>query len=524
MRLRNTTVLTACLTVLGAAFLSAPAQEIFVANSSNGRISVFDTSGAATPFTGDTSSLTTPLGIALDSLGRLVVCDNKHDRLVRYELAGGAPVVIASEVPRPDGPSFGPGGDLFFVTSPDGATSSKLRDVYVLPGGSGPAVKIASLRDSRLLRDTKIVPAGPYAGHLLVLSGRPAFIARFSPATPTSWLRESNFVASLPDEATGMAFTPTGDLLVAGIEGNIRRFDSSGNRLTDFSLGLGNGPTRIAVSGDGTVYVTNRNHPTLFRFDSTGMRLSDFGGTLQSPAGVAVHEFASTPVGRNVTVTPIPGVSATYDEVVEAGFTTAEKQTLDEGQRTTPCGNVIPAFATLPAGDGAFTVTRVETTAGFIESIALEFFHPDGNSRLFHAACPPDAAGFEDVTTLAVPGDPRGRVPQFSEFVVVADTRPNSEVIRVKRESLMMTVAPGSPADQFIDSATLAALRMRIGEVGELVFFGNTQGAIEELQRLKDFVRANSGTTIPSSAISPGGNIAGRIVSLAATLQFSLGL
>ena len=537
--MRTTSVSRAAGLCAALALLVAPAfaQPVYVANSSNGRINVFDVEGHGTLFAGDTSSLAKPLGIVLDGTGGLVVCDNQRGRIVRYDASGAGPAVLASDLPRPDGPSLGQGGDIFFVTSPDGANSTKLRDVYVLPAGSGPAVKIAYLDDSRLLRHTAVVPVGPYAGDLLVLSSKPAFIARFSMEAPGSFTRQPNFVSSLLGEPTGMAFTSSGDLLVSGIEGVIRRFDSSGNALSDFASGLGAGPTRIAIGADGTVYVTNRTPPSVLRFDAAGMRLANLSGGLQSPAGVAVPGLAPTPVGTNVTVTPIPGVTVTFDNVAEPGFTTGVRTYLEPGQRTTPCGNVIPDYLDLPAGDTRFVIIRLDTTAFFTDSILTDILHPDGNSRAFHAACPPGGSsgtplaecppiveGFSDATVLAVPGDPRSRVPTFSEFVVVTDTRPNGVVIWGKFEALWSTVAPGSPAEQAIPEATLWAIRGFIARTSWLIFIHNYAGAIEELQNLKDYVRANSGTTIPNNSRAYGGNIAGTLLSQAATLTFSLSL
>ena len=523
MRFRSRHVIAAVAVLAAASLAPLFAQQVHVANSANGRITVFDAAGVPTPFAGNTSMLVKPLGILLDLNGRLVVCDNQRGHIYRYEANGSGPLLLADDLQRPDGPSYGPGGDLFFVSSPDGATSSKNRGVYALPGGIGPAVRIAVVQESRLLRDTAVAPTGPYAGHLLVLSSKPAFIARFSQGGAGAWTREADF-AALPAEATGMAFTTSGDLLISGIEGKIFRYDAAGNRLADFAAGLGTGPTRIAVGADGIVYVTNRNDPALYRFDASGNRLPDFRGGLQSPAGVAVPDLTPTPVGRNVTVTPIPGVTVTYDNVTEAGFTSGVRTNQSVETRVTPCGNVIPGFALPPAGDDFFSVVNLDTTAGYTDSILVELMHPDGSSRGFHAACPPDAFGFEDFTVLAVPGDPRTRVPQFSEFVVVTDTRPNAEVIAYKLGRLQGTVGPDSPAASHIDETTLQTLRWYVSQAAYSIAEGNHAGAIEHLQALKAFVRQNSGATIPNSESSPGGNIAGQIESLAATLIFSLSI
>jgi hypothetical protein len=519
--------LAVCLAAAAAASVDAVrAESVFVANSANGRITVFDAStGAASPFAGDTSSLVKPLGIRLDAAGGLIVCDNQRGRIVRYGSSGAGPAILAADVPRPDGPSFGGDGSLFFVTSPDGATSSKLRDLYMLPGGSGPAVRIATLADSRLLRDTAVVPAGPYMGQLLVLSQKPAFIARFSRTGPATFVREAPFVASVPGEPTGMGFTPDGDLLVSGIEGIIRRYDASGNQLSDFASGLGTGPTRLAVGGDGTVYVTNRNRPALFRFDASGTRLSDFGGSLQSPAGVATHGIVPTPTGQNVTVSPIPEVVLTYDNVVVSGFTSASRFVLPPGQAITPCGNVIPEFAALPAGDTGFQVFLIDTTAGFTDTIFGELFHADGNTRAFHAPCPPEMdAEFEDVTVAAMPGDPRTNIPRFSEFLIATDTRPNSVVIQEKLQRLVDAVADGTPGANALDDMTIQTIRTSLRLVSDLIAQGDEAGAIQELQNLKAFVRAGSGTTIPNMEGVRGGNLAGTLISGILTLIFSLGL
>lgn len=517
--------LALCTMILAASLGTVCAENLYVANSSNGRISMFDTAtGVASPYGGDTSSLVTPLALALDGSGRLVVADNQRNRILRYDASGAGPFVLVSQVTRPDGVSFSQSGDLFFVTSPDGATSSKQKDVYILPGGAAPAVKIASLGDSTLLRDTAVVPAGPYAGQLLVLSSKPAFIARFSMTTLTSWTREMDFATGMPGEPTGLRFTTSGDLLVSGIEGVISRYDSTGNRLSDFASGLGNGATRIAVGNDGTVYVTNRNNPSVFRFDSAGTRLTEFGGTLQSPAGLAMPERSPTPVGTNVVVTPIPGVTLTYDQVTKAGFTSALRTLLGPDARTTPCGNTIPSFVGLPVGDTAFTVIRIETTAFYTDTIQEDLAHPDGNSRGFHAACPPNAAGFEDATILAVPGDPRTRTPLFSEFVIGTDLRPNTDVIQIKRDALNGTLAPGTPAAQSLGDATLQTLRNMIRNASDLITLGDFAGAIDQLQGLKSYVKANSGTSIPNSESARGGNVAGTLFSQAATLIFSLSL
>lgn len=523
MRLRSPHLLAGCAALVAAAAISPlAAQQVFVANSSNGRISVFDPSGASAPFAGDTKNLVRPLGIALDGSGALIVADNQRDRLLRYESDGSGPAVLAVRIEAPDGPTFGPGGDLFFVSSPGG--TNKPRSVYVIVGGSGPYVKIGDIPESAGLRETAVIPTGPFAGNLLVLSESPGFIARFSPDGAGGYAREADFVSSLPGPGTGMDFTTAGDLLVSGIGGEVWRYDNVGARLADFATGLGTGPTRLAIGVDGTVYVTNRNGPSLIRFDAAGNRLADFTGDLQSPAGVAIQSLNPTPVGTNVVVNLLPGLTAIFDQVVVAGFTTAQQdEILDPEASLTPCENEIPGFIQPPAV-GPYLVTVIETTAGTTDTIEIIQDHPDGDSRLFHAPCPPDGTPFMDVTTLAVPGDPRGRVIDFSEFVVGRDARPNSDVVEIKLQRLEAIVAPGSPAEMWVDPDTLAVIRDLIHQVRIQVTEQFPLRAIDLLNDLKAFVRQESGVTIPNSKSDPGGNIAGALVADAATLAFSLSL
>jgi uncharacterized membrane protein len=123
-----------------------------------------------------------------------------------------------------------------------------------------------------------------------------------------------------------------------------------------------------------------------------------------------------------------------------------------------------------------------------------------------------------------VPGDPRTRIPTFSEFVIGTDLRPNADVIQLKRDALNGTLAPGTPAAMSIGDATLQTLRTMIRNASDLITLGEFGAAIDQLQGLKTFVKANSGTNIPNSESARGGNVAGALFSQAATLIFSLSL
>jgi hypothetical protein len=233
----------------------------------------------------------------------------------------------------------------------------------------------------------------------------------------------------------------------------------------------------------------------------------------------------NTGTGKGTTVQLLDGVKLIFDNVTTSGNTTATRTDLAPGVRLSPCGTPIPTYLTPPAGDNHFAIFRIETTAGFTDAISINLSHPDTNSRVFRAACPPPRdAGWEDVTTIPVPGDPRGRVPGFSEFVIVTDTRPTSTLINNKLNALIGLVGPGSKAAQFVDPTTLATLQSMVSAVASAIAANDKPSAIVGLQNFNQFVVANSGTTIPNSLSSPGGNIAGTLEAKASTLIFSLSL
>ena len=246
-------------------------------------------------------------------------------------------------------------------------------------------------------------------------------------------------------------------------------------------------------------------------------------GASGSPAPAGID--GNTPVGQQVTVPFLDGYKLVFSNVVSGGNTTTTRTDLAPGVTLSPCGTPIPTYLTPPAGDNHFAVFRIDTTAGFTDTVDLNLVHPDPNAHVFRAACPPPRdAGWEDVTVLPVPGDARGRLPQFSEFILVDDLRSVGVLINNKINALKGMVGPGSPAATFVDPQTLATLVNMVNATAQAITAGDRQTAITDLQNFNQFVLANSGVTIPNKASSPGGNIAGQLVSKASTLIFSLSL
>src|SRR6266850_1602248 len=234
----------------------------------------------------------------------------------------------------------------------------------------------------------------------------------------------------------------------------------------------------------------------------------------------------NTPTGFDISVRLLPGVKAIFDHVSQGGLTTADKTDLAPGVRLSPCGTKIPPYLTVPVGDDHFVGYRIETNAGFENSVDLSIVHPDSNSRLFRAKCPPPAIdpGWEDLTISTAAGDPRGRHPQFSQFIGVDDLRSIASVLNSTFSALKSKVAPGSPASQVIDAATLTSLQNQVDIVGNAITASDFPAAIADLRNFIRFVRAGAGSTIPDTASAPGGNIAGFLEAKASTLIFSVSL
>jgi len=229
----------------------------------------------------------------------------------------------------------------------------------------------------------------------------------------------------------------------------------------------------------------------------------------------------STPAGTNVQINPLPELTIIFDRVLDPGQTDVTKTELEPGDRMTPCGNTIPAFVSVPTGVNHFIVYRISTLALFTDTVEVILDNFDESDRLFHAACPPDAAGFQNVTTLAIPGDPRTRIPNFSEIVVGVDSRSIQDVITAQINVLKEILGVGSPVSMALDDQTLFDLRNFGRDLVRARMNEDYPLAYEILGSMINYVRAHSGETIPNRVGLPGGNAAGQIISIDAALKFS---
>ncbi|HWM93744.1 MAG TPA: DUF6689 family protein [Thermoanaerobaculia bacterium] len=149
----------------------------------------------------------------------------------------------------------------------------------------------------------------------------------------------------------------------------------------------------------------------------------------------------------------------------------------------------------------------------------LHFFL--GTPLRFYSA--PIGGKFEDVTTAMGSGSYRARATKggFSEFLIVLDLRPVSQVIvhKLNRLEGLLDTYEGS-----MPSSVHGDLEERLDAARADNALGARQAAIEEIDGFLDILEQHSGTDIPDDWSAAGGvqNVAGYLRAAAMTLRFSL--
>lgn len=137
--------------------------------------------------------------------------------------------------------------------------------------------------------------------------------------------------------------------------------------------------------------------------------------------------------------------------------------------------------------------------------------------RLFKAQL---GGKFADITEDVLPGSvrTRGTTPGWSQFVVIADLRPTSDVIKDKMAALRASVAalPAAEADplrDLLDATSAAVADARYAD------------AIVAIDSFSARVSARAGSAIPDlwRAARDTRNHAGELLSGASTLRYSIG-
>lgn len=150
-------------------------------------------------------------------------------------------------------------------------------------------------------------------------------------------------------------------------------------------------------------------------------------------------------------------------------------------------------------------------------------YSPNTTLRLFKST---DGEPFRDITAQNSAGSyrARGNGGQWSDFLIVADTRPLAEIITGKFDDLQQEL---SAASNSIDGSAYSSLQMLLDEAADHWLMHNVGGAIQKLIEFEAAVQAaaHSGQ-LPYIWRSTRDldNVDGRLRARARALKFSLGL
>jgi hypothetical protein len=251
-----------------------------------------------------------------------------------------------------------------------------------------------------------------------------------------------------------------------------------------------------------------------------------------SPAGAEILDLEIDGAEARATIELPGGVAADvvlgFEQVLglsaEGLGLTADLVSTTDLLGRLPSGASLPSafplrLSVAPPAGGPLTFTGVTTLELHTHNLSFTASTP---LRLFRA---PAGGAFVDVTETMGMGSyrVRGSSGGFSEFLVLADTRPVATVVSGKFDRLQALLdanADGLPAaladelDEYLNSSRSAATA------------GLPLAAIDELDAFVERVRAESGKDIPNLWRSSRDllNLAGELRAAAATLRFSLNL
>jgi DNA-binding beta-propeller fold protein YncE len=240
-----------------------PAGRIYVADTGNERVVVFDGAGRGLRAFGTPGitpgQLIAPLAVATDPAGRVLVAETfgsrspvyRFDSALRYEgrFERGGGAIIGSHWFGPSAAAFAADGSIW-ITDPR----------------------------------NDIVRHVSATGRFLGAVGQAAGAAA-DPVTGSSATARAATDLLLPE---GVALAPSGELYVADSgHGRIARFSVAGRPLGTLGAGLLVRPLAVAVAPNGNLYVADAGSDRVLELSPAGARVGAWGG-FDEPAGIAL--------------------------------------------------------------------------------------------------------------------------------------------------------------------------------------------------------------------------------------------
>jgi len=256
-------------------------ENIYVANTGNDRIDVFDRGGQLLRSFGRSGrsqgQFNGPTGVAADAAGLRAVADSVNGRIEWLDAAGtfltswGSPNPGPTVLPRPVAIAFDGVGDAYVL-------DQRRARILVFPRGSGqPARSIAAQGSGpgRLLDPSALaIDAG---GTITVADTGNERLARFT--TSGTYLGAITGAG----HARGVAVVPDGSrIYVSDSSNQITVYAPDGSELDSFGgtgskLGKLNAPAQMTVDGAGNLWVADRGNNRIQKFGPAGERLQTFG-------------------------------------------------------------------------------------------------------------------------------------------------------------------------------------------------------------------------------------------------------
>jgi DNA-binding beta-propeller fold protein YncE len=343
--------------------------QVYVANTGNDRIDVFNRSGAPVRSFGTsgrgTGQFNTPSGVAADAQGYRAVTDAVNGRVEIFAPDGsivttwGSPAPGPTVLPRPVALAFDANGNAYVL-------DQRRARIVVFDRQTGLPTRSMATQGSEpgQLLDPSALAISP-GGTIWVADTGNERLARFA--------LDGTFLGSIPDSGAvrGVAISPDGlRVYTTDAQSRIAVLSPEGNLIDEFGgrgtkLGKLDAPGQLTVDGAGNLWVADRGNSRIQQFGPNGERLATFG-----TRGTGPGQFIN-PTGVSVDCNGLLTVTDTANNRVQQ-FALAAPAAAGTCVPLAPLGTPAPPkLPTLPVPDGPQVTLRALRTSGLVSSRTL---------------------------------------------------------------------------------------------------------------------------------------------------------
>lgn len=282
---------------------------LYVSETGNDRVQAFSTAGVyqfsfGALGTGN-GQLSNPFGLGVDSVGNIYVADTSNNRISKFDSTGlwlrniavgaTAPYAVALDKADSVWVTFGP-GDVYAYDSKGGF------EIYYYGAYGAPTLAADGyFQQVRGIAVTQPLSVPPYNGApaIIIADGGSQTVQFYTASAQPIAHPAMDSITGLGTYTGGIAHDSAENVYVTDYYTNkVYKFDKFGTPITQWgSAGSGNGQFSglmgIAVDDSNNVYVADRNNNRIQKFTSTGGYVTQWGtlgtgdGQFNHPAGVA---------------------------------------------------------------------------------------------------------------------------------------------------------------------------------------------------------------------------------------------